>query len=860
MKVITVFQTKPGYVFSISLLTHHLAKQNHSFPGGRVLWIITFIFSLIFHMNPLQAQNAKIDSLLQLEQQLPDDTAKALILNQLTYEFYRSDISKYQDYLERALTLNKKLNFKKGLARAINLSAIGHIIKSEFEKAIELNLESLGIAEEIGFRAGIFSASKDLGIIYETLGDYEQALYYAQKSLEHKDGTAVVANTYRSLAKLHLALGNENEAEKYVKLGIQVAQESNDPKTLTGLYFDQGDHAREKGELPEALNFYDQALTIALNQNDSIYMPFIYTGMANVYRDQGAYSEALNKFKTAKKLFKKSFALNRISTTISIADVYNKLLMYSKAIETLEEVNAVVHQLKAPLPEVYGILAEAHAGLKEYEKAFSIRSAQLHVQDSLDRAQNKETIAKLEKRYQLKEKQAENEQLKQQSEAQQQEILLTQNIVRQQRIITFGTIIGLIVTTGLLIYVFRLIQKLRHTNVQLKKQSSDLRIARDKAESAAKAKSEFLSVMSHEIRTPMNAVIGMTHLLMDEEPRNDQMEYLDTLQFSGTNLIALINDILDFSKIEAGKLTLEQADLDLESLVKSITASTAIKGNDKGIEVKYSFDPELADMYIGDSVRLGQVLTNLMGNAVKFTEEGYVELQVAPVDENKLRFSVKDTGIGIPKDKQKQIFEAFSQAADDTTRKFGGTGLGLSISRRLVELMGGELQIESEPGEGSVFFFEIELPKSDTPKKTQSEKAESGKLSFGSLAGTRVLVAEDNKINQMVVRKFLEKWDLDITIANNGQEAVDAWEKEHFDLILMDVNMPVLNGTGATGVIRERELESQKHIPILAFTASVVEDEIKAIYDAGMDDWVSKPFEPSVLYQKIRKYSQEVIL
>ena len=820
--------------------------------------VITYLLLTVGIALSVTAQTAKIDSLLKLERQLPDDTTKANVLNNLTYEFYLSDIQKYEIYSKKALELNKKLGYKRGIALATNLHAIGFAKEGEYQKAIEQNLESLNISKEIGYKEGMFIASKDLGIYYKLMEDYEQSIYHLRKSLEYHKENQMVSYTYKMLAKIHQKLGNTKEAEKYLNLSIKAAKESNSPKILSDLYLTMGGVTRDEGRQEEAIRMYNKSLEYAISENDSLHQALAKQGIALVLYDQKKFNESLNMLLKAIPLLKNSFGFEQFHLLLTLGEIYNRLNQFEKAIESAENIVQLIatQELNYRTYYPYQVLADAYAGLGQFEKAFEIKSAQLNVQDSLNKINISETIAKLETRYQLKEKQAENEQLKHQSGAQQHELLLTKNIIRQQRIITYGTIAGLFITLALLTYVYSLIKKLKITNQQLTNQSDELRIAKDKAESAAKAKSEFLSVMSHEIRTPMNAVIGMTHLLMDEEPRNDQMEYLDTLQFSGTNLIALINDILDFSKIEAGKLTLEQADLDLESLVKSITASTAIKGNDKGIEVKYSYDPALADMYIGDSVRLGQVLTNLMGNAVKFTEAGYVELQVAPAVEGKLRFSVKDTGIGIPKDKQKQIFEAFSQAADDTTRKFGGTGLGLSISRRLVELMGGELQIESEPGEGSVFFFEIELPKSDTPKKTQSEKAESGKLAFGSLAGIRVLIAEDNKINQMVVRKFLEKWDLDITIVNNGQEAVEAWENQQFDLILMDVNMPVLNGTRATGVIRERELESQKHIPILAFTASVVEDEIKAIYEAGMDDWVGKPFEPSVLYQKIRKYSK----
>lgn len=380
--------------------------------------------------------------------------------------------------------------------------------------------------------------------------------------------------------------------------------------------------------------------------------------------------------------------------------------------------------------------------------------------------------------------------------------------------------------------------------------------AKVQAEQAAIAKSQFLSTMSHEIRTPMNAVIGFTHLLM-QDPREDQKEYLKTLKFSAENLLVLINDILDFSKIEAGKIEFEEVEFSVRDLISNIKQATTQKASEKNIQLKLMIDDDIPEIVTGDPVRLGQILTNLVSNAVKFTTKGKVTICTTLISNNSskttINFEVKDTGIGIPKEKQESIFESFTQASSDTTRKYGGTGLGLTITRRLLELQGSEIRLKSVEGEGSVFSFDLSFG-SSTRKISKSKTFH--KMFKESLKGTRVLIAEDNQINVVLAKEFFRRWDVDCDVAENGIIALQLVKTNDYDLILMDLQMPEMDGYETTEQIRKLNGTRYKELPIIALTASAMLNIQDKAFIIGMNDYISKPFNPDELYSKIKQYSR----
>ena len=377
--------------------------------------------------------------------------------------------------------------------------------------------------------------------------------------------------------------------------------------------------------------------------------------------------------------------------------------------------------------------------------------------------------------------------------------------------------------------------------------------ARNEAEEARKTQEQFLANMSHEIRTPMNGVIGMTQLLSQTYLNNDQLEYVKTIKESADNLMVIINDILDLTKIVSGKMTLEKVDYTFSDLVVNLINLNKFRAIEKGISLKYHIDKNIPSILCGDPGRLNQVLINLVGNAIKFTEEGEVAINVRLVNENEtavhLEFSVSDTGIGIAEDKVDSVFERFIQACADSTRKYGGTGLGLTITRQLIELQGGSIHVRSKHGEGSVFTFSLPVQKS-TMLSTPTVAPVINEYS-GDINGLNILLVEDNFINQKVAMRFLTIGNAKVDIANHGKEAIELIRENKYDIVLMDLQMPEMDGYEATRIIRNELEPAVNSVPIIAMTASALITDREKCLLAGMNDYIAKPFLAKELYEKI---------
>ncbi|OCX52621.1 hypothetical protein BEL04_14325 [Mucilaginibacter sp. PPCGB 2223] len=395
----------------------------------------------------------------------------------------------------------------------------------------------------------------------------------------------------------------------------------------------------------------------------------------------------------------------------------------------------------------------------------------------------------------------------------------------------------------------------------IKKAREALILAKENAEKSSRFKSEFLSIMSHEIRTPMNAVIGTTNLLLQDNPAPRQLEYLHTLKFSSNNLLELINDILDYNKIEAGKLELYKLQFNIQKLAQNILQAFATKAEDNGSKLELAFDKNIPANLIGDQLRLGQILNNLLSNAVKFTTNGtvYLRLESQEIKQGSIsiKFIVADTGIGIAPENIDKIFDPFTQEYSSTAADYGGTGLGLAITRRLVELHGSTIHLSSKPGEGTEFSFTITFEKAEIDEPAEvvpaaAAPAEQQKPEGANINGMKILLVDDNKMNLLIANKFLKNWNARVQQATDGKMAVEVAMAHNFDLILMDLQMPVMDGFEAAALIKQ----TQPDIPIIALSADAMPETSAKAARYGMDDYLTKPFVPEVLFEKLLRYYQ----
>ncbi|GEQ87124.1 histidine kinase [Patiriisocius marinistellae] len=388
-------------------------------------------------------------------------------------------------------------------------------------------------------------------------------------------------------------------------------------------------------------------------------------------------------------------------------------------------------------------------------------------------------------------------------------------------------------------------------NNLLQDKNTELQLAKEKAEKASLAKAQFLSTITHELRTPLYAVTGLTHLLMEESPKEHQKEHLNSLKFSGEYLLSLINNILDLNKLEANKVEVEKTSFNLKKRINDVLVALKKSADDKKTKLVFDFNDSIPEIFLGDPVKLSQILINLIGNSVKFTQNGVVNVRVKKIDQRgrivKLKFEIEDNGVGISKKKQKSIFETFSQGSLQINRKFGGTGLGLSIVKNLLELMNSKIELESQLGKGSKFWFNLDIEALEDNEIEANNEITKLKIEDSFFKDKNVLVVEDNKINQMITKKILEKNHMICQVADNGMTAIELVKNNNFDIVLMDIHMPGISGIEATQKIRLFD----EQLPIIALTAVTIDENLDTFFKAGFNEIIPKPFKPEEFFEKI---------
>lgn len=698
------------------------------------------------------------------------------------------------------------------------------IIIYDLDKVAEKLFEAKELANKIKDPNQKALVCTTLAYFYYTIKSYDIASEEAAKAISYiKDETnsKQLGISYSLYWLISLKTKNKDHAGRYLERADRIFQALNDEIELAKVKYKKGLIAYEQGEIEVALNYFANSLEVFETEN----LPF-YEAIANLNLAKGFII-----YQTENEVEKQK-NITRAKTSIDRALEISKNNGYLK-IET------EVYKIYSDIAFLQDRTKDAFVSLKVYinkKDAFeeiqgAVLNKNLNFESNYD-----DLIAKIA--------------------LQQNDLDEQQKSIKMNRYTT-GLSVALIIILSLLTVSLFKNNKLRaKSNNLLRDKNDELLIAKERAEKVSLAKAQFLSNITHELRTPMYAVSGLTYLLLEEKPREDQIEHLNSLKFSGEYLLSLINNILDFNKLEANKVEIEKKSFILKKRLEDVLIALKRSALDKQNNLILDYDEGIPSKLIGDPVILSQILINLLGNSLKFTENGEITLRVKKLSQTDrsilLNFEIQDNGVGISLKKQKDIFESFTQGSVQINRKFGGTGLGLSIVKNLLTLMDSKVYLESEIGKGSKFWFDIKLNISDEKSESISTVLSVSKIKYEVKENLRILVVEDHKMNQMITKKILEKNKIKCDIADNAIDAVKMAKDNHYDLILMDIHMPGISGIEATQQIKEFKPE----MPIIALTAVTIDENLDKFYKAGFNEIIPKPFKTEEFFEKIYRTLQ----
>ena len=712
-----------------------------------------------------------------------------------------------------------------------------------------------GYTQSVYKDAGKISDSTDyyleIGLFNkEAKKSYTKAILYTEKAIEYAKKNKLdkkLADCYLQLATIFYELEKNDLAIDYYIRAISIFSKSEPNSNIALSYYGLGKCYLKKNNINYAETYFEKATVVYKSLNFLEAIELINLQKAIIKKEKGKYNEASIILKRViENISDDAFLSTKTEAYIQLGEIEIIKKNFSQAINFLNlanqtnEANNNDYQLTK---RIYKLLSTT------YEKSKNISNANLYLKkyadltDSIGKYYNtyvaENTVDKIQFDKQLKT----IEQLDKEKKSQ-------QKTLRFSKLISILSI-ALISILSLLSLSLYKNNKIRiSTNKLLKEKNKELTIEKEKAEQASKARADFLSTVSHELRTPLNAINGITYLLLQEKPKASQLNYLKSLEFSGNYLLNFINDILEINRLESDKVVLEKINFNLSELTENIVISFKEFIHENNIKCHLDIDKSIDYNLKGDPTKLSQILINLLNNAIKFSKNGDVWCTIKKKEETEnnvtLFFEIKDNGIGIPKEKQDAIFDSFSQGSVEINRTYGGTGLGLSIVKKILELMGSEIHLTSESGKGSTFGFELQFEKGVASKTKIIET----KPDITLLNEKKVLLVEDNKINQMITQKMLEKRGISCKIIDNGEDAIEDTKVNNYDLILMDVHLPGINGTEATSEIRKFNTCT----PIVALTAISLNENREMLLSYGMNEVITKPFEPEHFYTVVTKY------
>ncbi|SHF47183.1 multi-sensor hybrid histidine kinase [Salegentibacter echinorum] len=684
----------------------------------------------------------------------------------------------------------------------------------DFDNAIEQLNSSLELSKSIDDKKFIALSSSILAKLYYIRRDYDKAVtelnraVMVQKKINDKEGLAF---SYINFSKIYSSQGEKDRAKKYLKLAENIYAEQNSPACLGIIELNRAIiNLNLDNNLNTALNNLNSAEKKLVDSDNTYERSRLYYYRARTYLNLGKHQAAEEDIRRSLKIaFKDNFGGMIMSGEKLLSEIYEDQGNLSQALLNLKKSN------------------------ERRDSIFNLNKSSMAVEANtkygIDALQNSLNELSL--------KNAEQE-----------------RTLKVNKLTTILSVALITILSLLTLSLYKNNNLRAKANELLQKKNTELTEAKENAEKASLAKAQFLSTITHELRTPLYAVTGLTHLLLEESPTENQKEHLNSLKFSGEYLLSLINNILDLNKLEANKMEVLDASFDLKKRISDVLIALKNSADDKNTKIHLDYDERIPTELKGDPLKISQILINLIGNSIKFTEDGDIWITVSKHhSEGKfifLDFKIKDNGEGITKEKQKAIFENFTQGSTQINRKFGGTGLGLSIVKNLLSLLGSDISLKSELGKGSTFYFRLKFEaKEETTNTAPTPASPVQEEENDLLTDSQILIVEDNKINQMITRKILEKHKVKCEVADNGSIAVDKVKASEFDLVLMDIHMPGISGIEATKQIRNFDSK----IPIIALTAVTLDDNLDEFFLNGFNDIIPKPYKTEEFFAKINK-------
>ncbi len=793
------------------------------------------ILSILVLMAIQTAGIAKLDSLYSIiENPRFSDTLKLETYEIITKQLLKSDKDSCRAVCKMGLRFSEQLGNKRFIWSFHNRIGISYYYESDYESAVKHWIEALKVAEEAKDIFTISQSLNNIAIVYGNTDRYEKAIEYYKKALEIKYQDKETSQMSILMAEINIAI-------LYGKLG-----DLNTTDSLLRIVLKKMDKINEHDDKYKILVNIGSTYAFLGSHQDKIRL--LYKGLKYFFLAETEINQTDNK-------------RDKITLLLNIGETYLQLNDEENGFKHVWQAKKIADEIDSDERKaiVFEVLVNHYEHIKNYELAYIYYDSMQQLNEKINDLRIQTAIEDMQTKYETEKKERENLELKQ--------LVRNEELENQrQKRIKNAFLIFFIIAVIIGIVLIYLFSKLRTKNTELTKNkkvlenlNDDLKLSKEETEKALEFKSLFLANMSHEIRTPLNIIIGFNSILKKSIADSKLMKYLESIETSSYNLLRFLNDILDMSKIEAGKIMLTPENINLKVLITNIKDLFQLKADEKDIELKVEIDKNVPHEIIIDEIRLRQILLNLIGNAIKFTEAGYVKIKIeSPTLNNyrskfstitNLKISIEDTGIGISESDLEQIFESFRQVNLKEQKQFGGTGLGLAISKRLTTMMDGEITVSSEKGKGSTFsvlFKDVPIGMPTEPKTKRTTNF-TDDLDFEFNGGT-ILVADDEDMNRSLIKVCFENTNVEVIEASNGEEAIELARKNNPDIILMDVKMPIIDGIEATKIIKNDD--SIKHIQIIAFSASNIferidDDEIEMF--AGL---ITKPVDIDELYEK----------